>query len=93
MRGDARRLYDLVARRFLGAFHGPALWERVERTTVASGESFRTRARALMEPGWRAVLPAGDDEEAAGPLPALAPGRDEASDVPVRVEEVAACSR
>jgi DNA topoisomerase-3 len=88
MRGDARRLYDLVARRFLGAFHGPALWERVERTTVASGESFRTRARALMEPGWRAVLPAGEDEEGAGPLPALAAGRDEASDVAVRVQAV-----
>jgi DNA topoisomerase-3 len=88
MRGDARRLYDLVTRRFLGAFHGPAQWERVERTSVASGESFRTRARALMEPGWRAVLPAGDDEEGAGPLPALVRGRDEASDVPVRLQEV-----
>jgi len=88
MRGDARRLYDLVTRRFLGAFHGPALWERVERTSVASGESFRTRARALMEAGWRAVLPAGEDEEGAGPLPALARGRDEASDVPVRLDEV-----
>ncbi|HEU4430757.1 MAG TPA: DNA topoisomerase, partial [Myxococcota bacterium] len=88
MRGDARRLYDLVARRFLGAFHGPALWERVERTTVAGGESFRTRTRALMEPGWRQVLPAGEDEEAAGPLPALVRGRDEASDVAVRTEEV-----
>jgi DNA topoisomerase-3 len=90
MRGDARRLYDLVARRFLGAFHGPALWERVERTTVSAGESFRTRARALMEPGWRAVLAAGEDEEAAGPLPALAPGLDEARDVAVRVTELAA---
>ena len=90
MRGDARRLYDLVTRRFLGAFHGPALWERVERTTVAGSESFRTRARALMEPGWRAVLPAGEDEEGAGPLPALARGRDEASDVRVRTEEVLA---
>jgi DNA topoisomerase-3 len=90
MRGDARRLYDLVARRFLGAFHGPALWERVERTTVLANESFRTRARALMDPGWRAVLPAGDDEEAAGPLPRLAPGRDEAEGVAVRTQEVLA---
>ena len=33
LRGDDRRLYDLVLRRFLGAFHPPALWERVERIT------------------------------------------------------------
>ncbi len=88
MRADARRVYDFVTRRFLGAFHPAALWERVERTTVAGGESFRTRTRALMEPGWRAVLPAGEDEEAAPPLPALARGRDEANDVAVRTQEV-----
>ena len=88
MRGDARKLYDLVTRRFLGAFHGPAFGERVERTTVLSSESFRTRARALMEPGWRAVLPAGEDEEGAGPLPALVRGIDEANDVPVRTQEI-----
>ncbi len=89
MRGDARRVFDLVVRRFLGAFHGPALWERVERTTLVGGESFRTRARALMEPGWRLVLPAGDEEEAP-PLPALARGQDEARDVGVATQTVAA---
>ncbi len=88
MRGDARRVYDLVARRFLGAFHPPALWERVERTTGLGGEWFRTRARALMEPGWRAVLAAGDEEDAATPLPALIRGQDEAQDVPVRAQSI-----
>jgi DNA topoisomerase-3 len=81
--GDDRRLFDLVVRRFLGAFHGPAVWERVERVTVVSGESFRTRARFLKEQGWRSVLPAGTEEDAERELPALAPGRDEASGVPV----------
>src|SRR5262249_8874680 len=60
--GDDRRLFDLVTRRFLGAFHGPALWERVERVTDVGGEQFRTRARSLKDPGWRQVLPAGADE-------------------------------
>src|SRR5215468_217947 len=54
--GDDKRLFDLVARRFFGAFHPPAQWERVERTTVAAGESFRSRARTLVVPGWRSVL-------------------------------------
>jgi len=81
--GDDRRLFDLVVRRFLGAFHGPAVWERVERVTEVSGESFRTRARFLKEPGWRSVLPASGEEDGERELPALAPGRDEASGVRV----------
>jgi DNA topoisomerase-3 len=82
--GDDRRLYDLVVRRFLGAFHPPALWERVERTSEVAGESFRTRARHLKEPGWRAVLPPADDEERDSELRPLMPGRDEVEGVSVR---------
>lgn len=85
--GDDKRLFDLVMRRFLGAFHPPALWERVERVVEVGGESFRTRARALMEPGWREVLPppaptsgSGEDEE-TGVLPQLVPGASEARGV------------
>jgi DNA topoisomerase-3 len=81
--GDDRRIFDLVVRRFLGAFHPPALWERVERTTEVQGENFRTRARFLKEAGWRSVLPGSAEEERDSELPALVPGRDEASGVRV----------
>ncbi|MCZ6782120.1 MAG: DNA topoisomerase [Proteobacteria bacterium] len=84
--GDDKRLFDLVVRRFLGAFHPPAVWERVERVTEAGGQRFRTRARSLQEPGWRAVLAAGADEEAAETLAPLA----EASGVAVRTEQALA---
>ena len=78
------RLYDLVVRRFLGSFHPPAVWERVERTSVVAGESFRTRARSLQEPGWRAVLPqSGEEENGAVQLAPLRPGTDAVEDVPV----------
>ena len=86
--GDDKRLFDLVMRRFLGAFHPPALWERVERTTEVAGERFRTRTRALMEPGWRSVLPVSEDEEQPQPLPALAPGEAEASGIAVAPGEI-----
>ncbi len=89
VRGDDRRVYDLVTRRFLGAFHPPALWERVERTTETAGESFRTRARALMEPGWRSVLPGADEEDSA-PIAPLQVGANEVSGVGVRTDTVAA---
>jgi DNA topoisomerase-3 len=87
--GDDRRLFDLVVRRFLANFHPAALWERVERTTEVAGHAFRSRARVLREPGWRAVLPATGEEETEA-LPPLVPGRDEASGVPVRTAAVEA---
>ncbi len=94
--GDDRRLFDLVARRFLGAFYPPALWERVERITEVAGERFRSRDRHLTEPGWRAVLPVGPDENGGSPLRPLAPGRAEVEGVPVgdaRPERVAEHTR
>ncbi len=86
--GDDRRLYDLVTRRFLGAFFPPALWVKVERTTRVAGEAFRTRARTLQEPGWRSVL-ASEPEEDEVALPPLRPGADEARGVAVQTLEAA----
>jgi DNA topoisomerase-3 len=85
--GDDRKLFDLVVRRFLGNFHPAAVWERVERISEAAGERFRTRARTLQEPGWRAVLGLEGEEESA--LPPLAPGRNEAQGVRVAGSQVA----
>ena len=76
-----------MTRRFLATFHPVAVWERVERITEAGGEHFRARARVLRKPGWRAILPAGTDDEADS-LPALVPGQDESSGVGVQALEV-----
>jgi DNA topoisomerase-3 len=59
---DDKRIYDLVARRFLAVFHPDAVFEntRVE-TTVADhgapggGFIFRTRGKVMLVPGWRGV--------------------------------------
>jgi DNA topoisomerase III len=79
--GDDRKLFDLVTRRFLATFHPAAIWERVERVTTVAGHRFRSRARTLVEAGWRAVIEAEREDEAS--LPPLRPGANEASDVPV----------
>ena len=87
--GDDKRLFDLVVRRFLGAFHGPAIWERVERVSEVAGERFRTRARFLQEKGWRAVLPAAADEDAGEvTLRPLVAGATDAKGVRVAVASV-----
>ena len=64
MGSDDKRIYDMVARRFLAVFHPEAVFEntRVE-STVPGGEDergnggyvFRTRGKLLLVPGWRGV--------------------------------------
>jgi DNA topoisomerase-3 len=70
---DDRRIYDMVARRFLAVFHPEAVFEntRVETTVPAGGPEkdggyvFRTRGKLLLVPGWRGVY----DEVATGSSP------------------------
>src|SRR5438067_1459057 len=78
MGADDRRIYDLVARRFLAVFHPEAVFEntRVE-TTIAPADGvdegglgplvFRTRGRLLLVAGWRGVYEeVAADERAKG---------------------------
>jgi DNA topoisomerase-3 len=69
--GSDKKIWDLVARRFLAAFHPPAEWSEVERITTVTEERFRTRQRVLEVPGWRAVWER-KDKETKPELPALA---------------------
>jgi DNA topoisomerase-3 len=85
--GDDKRLFDLVVRRFFSAFHGPAGWERVERVTNVADQRFRTRARALVEPGWRACLVESEEEEEL--LAPLSQTSASAKDGPTEVQGVA----
>jgi DNA topoisomerase-3 len=69
---DDKRVYDMVARRFLAVFHPEAVFEntRVETTVAAAGAAdggyvFRTRGKLLLVPGWRGVY----DEVATAPSP------------------------
>jgi DNA topoisomerase III len=63
MGSDDKRIYDMVARRFLAVFHPEAVFEntRVESTVPAGAEEkdggyvFRTRGKLLLVAGWRGV--------------------------------------
>ncbi len=77
LRPDERKIYDLVARRFLAAFHPPAKKEVTSVDTEAAGELFRSSGTVIVDPGFLAVYadiaPADDtpatevDELAADP--------------------------
>ena len=81
---DERRIFDLIARRFLAVFHPPARYARTTIVTEVEGERFRTRGKVTLEAGWRGVYgveadePQKQDEEAegAGELPALERGQE-----------------
>jgi DNA topoisomerase-3 len=84
---DERRVFDLVARRFLAVFHPPARYARTTVVTEVEGERFRTRGKVTLEAGWRGVYgleadadrpdrQADDDGEAeGGELPRLEQGQ------------------
>ena len=100
---DDRRIYDLVARRFLAVFHPEAVFEntKVSTTVGTAGEAggrhvFRTRGKVLLVPGWRGVYgeiagggeSADDDEGRDQQLPKLELGeRVETRDVTAAEKE------
>ena len=52
---DERRVFDLIARRFLAVFHPPARYARTTIVTLVEEERFRTRGKVTLEAGWRGV--------------------------------------
>ncbi len=60
---DERRVFDLIARRFLAVFHPPARYARTTIITVVEEERFRTRGKVTLEAGWRGVYGVEADDQ------------------------------
>jgi len=98
MSEDDHRVYDLVVRRFLAAFHPEAVLENTRVETTVAGHIFRTRGKVLLVPGWRGVYlaaaadpqpnetPADEDETGEQQLPRLEQGEDSAV---IEIEQLA----
>jgi DNA topoisomerase III len=52
---DEKKLFDLVMRRFAAAFHGNCKFENTRVVTLLADETFQTRGRIILSPGWRQV--------------------------------------
>src|SRR5436309_4839729 len=79
---DERRVFDLIAKRFLAVFHPPARYARTTVITVVEEERFRTRGKVTLEAGWRAVYGVepdqerqSEDESEGGEIPSLQEGQ------------------
>jgi len=52
---EERKIYDMVARRFLAVFYPAAEFQVTTRITRVEGESFKSEGKVLVNPGWLAI--------------------------------------
>jgi DNA topoisomerase-3 len=76
MNDDDRKVYDMVARRFLAVFHPEAVFENTRIETTVAEHVFRTRGKVLVVPGWRGVY--GELADDGGARDEEDEGRDQA---------------
>ncbi len=60
---DARRVFDLIARRTIAAFYPPYVYDQCRVVTECEGERFRSTGRTVLRQGWRSVI--GQEAEKA----------------------------
>src|ERR671924_240435 len=79
---DERRVFDLVARRFLAVFHPAARYQRTEVVTLVEEERFRTRGKITLDPGWRGVYGLESDLDQQSGKTADQDAGDETAELP-----------
>lgn len=53
---EERRIYDLIARRFLAVLYPPHRYRQLQVTVEVAGENFYAAGREELEAGWRSVM-------------------------------------
>lgn len=68
---DERRLYDLIARRFITVLYPPYKYDQTTIVTLVNGERFYSRGKVVKDMGWRKVTtrPADAEEGKEDQLP------------------------
>ena len=85
LQGDEKRLYHLIALRFIAAFYPDCVFNQTTVEGASAGHKFKATGKVIVSPGWRDVYAAfgdsqqnaaeGDKDEAdAGVMPAFAVG-------------------
>ncbi|MBA4536725.1 DNA topoisomerase III [Bacillus aquiflavi] len=61
---DERKLYDLIARRFLALFYSPYQYETVHATFEVNGETFIAKETVVIDLGYRKITGKSDEKAA-----------------------------
>jgi DNA topoisomerase-3 len=78
-----RKVYDMVAKRFLSVFYPAAQFEVTTRITRVENEPFKTEGKILVFPGWLEIY--GREEVSSDDQPALVPVQENES---VKTQEI-----
>lgn len=62
---DEKRLYDLIARRFVAVLYPPFKYNQTTIITEITGEKFISRGKVITDRGWRAIQAGTSDKENA----------------------------
>jgi len=62
---DERKLYDLIARRFITVLYPPYRYDQTTLITTVQGEDFYARGRVVIDTGWRTAQNALPEREEA----------------------------
>lgn len=69
---DARKVYELIVKRFVAAFYPPAVFNTVKVETEVGGEIFVSNAKTMKDAGWKEVYEAasqkGEEEITDSPI-------------------------
>ncbi|MEN3185753.1 MAG: DNA topoisomerase 3 [Atribacterota bacterium] len=69
-----KKVMDLLVRRFLSVFYPDALWMHRTVKTMVDGEKFVSKAKIMLEAGWRRLYREKEDEQGETYLPRLEKG-------------------
>jgi len=83
---DEKRIFDLVARRFLAVFQSDAVFATVEVDATVGEDLFAARGRTCLDPGWRRIDPPKKKKKEEVLLPAVDEG-DKAEATEVKLHE------
>lgn len=67
------KIYQMIVQRFLAAFFPAAVYHNTQRLSLVEAETFLTEGKILVEPGWKAIYGATNEEEGEKVLQALPP--------------------
>ena len=71
-----RKLYDLIAKRFLAVFFGPYQYDQTTVTLNVSGEMFKVKGNTVRDEGWKKVYHQDDEESSSHTLPVFKKGEN-----------------
>ena len=67
------KIYQMIVQRFLAAFFPVAVYHNTQRLSLVAGETFLTEGKILVDPGWKAIYGATNEEDGEKVLQALPP--------------------